>query len=403
MEHDLVSISPINGRYRREVQELSDYFSEFALMRERVFVEIEYLIFLSKLLNLDLKAIKKKTIKIRKEFDFNDAKRIKELEEKIKHDVKAIEIFLKEKIDDKKVSPYIHFGLTSEDINNLAYARLLKRFTKKLLLPVISVLILELCSLAKKSSQCVMLSRTHGQPASPTTFGKEIAVFAQRLMDRFEKLKKVRFAGKLNGAVGNYNAFVAAFPEIDWIKETKQFVRKMGLEPIVATTQIVPHESYSDFFYLISSINNIVLSLNQDLWLYLSYGYLELQTEEEEVGSSTMPHKRNPKDLENSEGNLEIANSLLKLLIFRLQRNRMQRDLSDSTIKRNYGVALAHSILGYKRTISAIKRIRINSEKMLQDLLNHPEVFSEALQVLLRKEGSENAYFQVMKFVKNKN
>jgi adenylosuccinate lyase len=404
LHDELFSITPLDGRYYAELKELAEYFSEYALIRERVFVEIEYLKFVSTRMGLKVneKDLSKLGI-LKNNFSISDAKRIKAFEKKVEHDVKAVELYLTTRLTEfKELLPFIHFGLTSEDINNLAYGRLLKRFVSNVLTPIIKMLISQLTELAERYHDAAMLSRTHGQPASPTTFGKEVSVFAYRLTNKLMAIRDFKFVGKLNGAVGNYNALAVAIPDVDWLEESKAFVRSLGLEPVVVTTQILPHDHYSELLFHIQSANNIVNSLNRDLWMYYSYGYFKLESDKFEVDSSTMPHKVNPKELENSEGNLELANALLGMMSSRLQISRMQRDLSDSTIKRNYGAAFGFTILGYKRTMNGIKRLKVNKQRLIEDIRLHPEVFSEALQTIMRREGLPNAYFKVRSRIRGK-
>jgi adenylosuccinate lyase len=394
-------ISPLDGRYASEVGKLRDYFSESALMRERVIVELEYLkhimarIGRGELLNISKHV---SSLVLSRE----DLRSISKLEAKFEHDVKAVEVFLSRRLGlSPEVAALLHYGLTSEDVNNIAYSRLLKKFVYGVLIPSIVDLATQLCDMAARYRDTPMLARTHGQPAAPTTFGKELAVFAFRVGYRLEKISDVMFYGKLNGAVGNYSSLVTAHPEIDWTEFSDQFVTKMGLHPWRITTQILPYDWLSDLLHLVRSLNNILVSLNRDLWMYGSYGYLRVIPDRNEVGSSTMPQKVNPKDFENSEGNLEVSNSLLEVLEYGLQVNRLQRDLSDSTIRRNLGVAMGHAILGYSKLLRGLGKIAIDPSFMLSDLERHPEVYSEAVQILLRDEGNDQAYFRVLTLLRS--
>lgn len=394
-------LSPLDGRYKHEVERLRDYFSEAALTRERVIVELEYLQYIMAKLGregVDQVGKQISSFVLTKE----DLRAIGKLETKFEHDVKAIEVFLSQRLGlPKQVSSLLHFGLTSEDVNNIAYSRLLKRFTSDVLVPLIIDVARQLCDMAMRYRDTPMLARTHGQPAAPTTFGKEIAVFAFRVGHRLSKIADVVFYGKLNGAVGNYNSLAVAHPEIDWIEFSDEFVTRMGLHPWRITTQILPSDWLSDFLHLVRSLNNVVISLDRDLWMYASYGYLRIIPDKDEVGSSTMPQKVNPKDFENSEGNLSVSNSLLEVLEYGLQVNRLQRDLSDSTMKRNLGVAIGHALIGYSRLLKGLSKVDVNSAFMLSELEKHPEVYSEAVQVLLRDEGNDQAYFKVLKLIRS--
>ncbi|MEM0320828.1 MAG: adenylosuccinate lyase [Thermoprotei archaeon] len=401
MSSELFAISPVDGRYKKEVNDLSRFFSEFALIRERVNVEIRFLMFLLRLINRSVDPqLAKKLESVYKTFNIDAAIEVKKLEEKFDHDVKAIEVYLEKFVGD--YSPYIHFGLTSEDVNNLAYGRLLTLFINEVYLSDLKKLIKELVKLAIRYVDSPMLGRTHGQPATPTTFGKEIGLYAYRLAKLLRTISQLRVSGKLNGAVGNFNALVAAYSKINWVEEVPRFIQELGLEPELFSTQILPYESYVDLFNNVAAVNALLINLCRDMWMYYSLGYISLSAQESQVGSSTMPHKVNPKDFENSEGNLKLANSLLHLYTNELLINRLQRDLSDSTIRRSFGVALAHSILAYRRLRRQLTRLSLNEEKMLEDLNSHGEVFSEALQIMMRKNGVKDAYFKVLSKVKGR-
>lgn len=401
MSSEFLAISPIDGRYKREIKDLANYFSEFALIKERIYVETQYLIFVLKLIGKSLdRSLTDQLQSLYDNFDLKQASEVKRLEAKFDHDVKAVEMYLAGLFED--LAPYIHFGLTSEDTNNLAYGRLLKRFLKQVYSEALKEVVLRLAALAEKYADSPMLARTHGQPASPTTFGKEMGLYAYRVAKAFRRLVDLRIKGKLNGAVGNLNALAAVYPSVDWIKASSEFVDNLGLEPELFTTQILPYDSYVEVFSNIALINSILIGLCRDIWSYCSYGYISLASGKDSVGSSTMPHKVNPKDFENAEGNLKIANSLFHLYVSELPINRLQRDLTDSTIRRSFGVAFAHTVLAYRRLARALRGLRFEEEKAKRDLVVHGEVFSEALQMILRKEGVKEAYFKVLEKVKGK-
>jgi adenylosuccinate lyase len=400
------AVSPIDGRYEEKTRELQEIFSEYAMQKYRVETEIKYLLFLSK-----KKIIRKFNLKEKKfleniyfKFSENDSKEIQRIEKTTNHDVKAVEYFIREKLKKsslKNIESFVHFGLTSEDANNLANSIQLK---KGLGLYITSCfgLLKKIKELARKEKKTVMLAHTHGQPAVPTTFGKEINVFAERMENCLGQIGKLKLPGKLNSAVGNFNSFYAAFPEKNWMNLSKEFVEGFGFENKKVTTQIVPHENISRILNEMILLNNIVVDLDVDLWLYISKEYVLQKKVGKETGSSVMPHKINPIQFENSEGNLLLANNLLSFLSSRLQKSRMQRDLSDSTIKRNYGSAFAYSLIGIKACIKGLERIHANREKMLEDLKSHPEVLSEAIQTVMRKEGNNKAYEELKNFLRGK-
>lgn len=398
---ELLAIGPIDGRYRGEVGKLADYFSEFALIKERVNVEIEYLIFVSKLVGKALDPeVAGRLRRVCVDFDVGEAEKVKCLEAKFDHDVKAIEVYLSDYAGEW--APLIHFGLTSEDVNNLAYGRLLKRFISEEYLPALRRVVLALAGIAQKYAGSPMLGRTHGQPASPTTFGKEMGLYAYRLAKLYRKIAETEISGKLNGAVGNLNALVAAYPQVDWVKATAEFIESLGLKPELFTTQILPYESYVEVFQKIALANSILINLARDIWMYYSYRYVSIATGGQKVGSSTMPHKVNPKDFENAEGNLKLANSLLYFYANELMLNRLQRDLTDSTLRRSFGYALGHTVLAYRRISKALRSLSFNEEWAKRELSDHAEVFSEALQTILRKQGLKEAYFKVLEKVRGK-
>jgi len=397
------AISPLDGRYKKRLQHLSTYFSEFALMRARCQVELLYVKALNET-GLFSKLTLEETQRIElalKNFSNEDYQRIKEIENTTRHDVKACEIFLREKVRLEN-NNLIHFGLTSEDANNLAYNLLLKEYLEHELLPLLKKLIEKLCELASQWKSIPFPARTHGQKASPTTAGKEIAVFVNRLLRQYRKLKEFRFMGKLNGAVGNFSAMLAAFPEYDWMNFSYTLVESLGFTSNIATTQIEDHDTWAEYFNITRQINNIVIDLDQDFWSYISRDLFHEETKAGEVGSSTMPHKVNPINFENSEGNLILSNSLLTMLSDKLCRSRMQRDLSDSTVERNIGVALSHSYLALTETIRGLQKVRIDETKCHNDLEQSPELLAEPIQTILKTAGIEDPYTLLKQFTRGK-
>ncbi len=391
----LSALSPLDGRYRSKLTATADLFSEYSLIFYRLKIEIEYLFFLS-----DHKLIPPLTQKSRRlireisdNFNLKEAQLVKVIEAKTKHDIKAVEYYLSEKL--RSISPehepYVHLALTSEDVNSLAYAMILMSAKRDLIMPRLQDLLTVLIDLAEKEKATPMLARTHGQPAVPTTFGKEIVVYAMRLLGELKVLATVKIEAKLNGAVGNYNAHALIFPQADWLELSQDFIRQLGLEPQPYTTQILPAESFSRFFDSLARINSILLDLNQNLWRYISDGYLK-QANEGSVGSSTMPQKINPIDFENSEGNLGLANSLLSHFSEKLPLSRLQRDLSDSTVKRSIGSAIGYSLLAYDSLGKGLKKISVDRDRLQRDLLDHWEILAEALQVSLRFHGDSAGY-----------
>ncbi len=403
----LKEISPIDGRYKDLVAELEEYFSEFALIKYRVKVEIEYFIALVEFLKIRslTEGEKKPLRRIHEKFSLADAEEVRKTEKITNHDIKAVEYFIKNRIEKtslKDLKEMVHFGLSSDDINNLAYSLMIKDCVSKVYLSNLEKVSEKVVELADKYKDVSMIARTHGQPASPTTIGKEFINFGSRLEERINKIKKAELPGKLNGPVGNYNALHLSYPEKDWINFSKNFVSSFGLTPKILTTQIVPHDDISDLFNLMITTNNIILDLDRDMWRYISDDYFAQKIVEGETGSSTMPHKVNPIDFENSEGNLEFANAILSMLANKLQISRLQRDLSDSTVKRNYGVAFAHSILAYKNTLKGLNKISPNFQKIKQDLENNPEIISEGIQTILRREGYEMPYEKLKELTRGK-
>ena len=399
----LKNISPLDGRYSKSIETLSDYFSESALIKYRIKVEIEYLIHLSRQKEVkELDPISDKDIKrfqkIYNSFSIEDAKRVKAIEVATNHDVKAVEYFIREKLEKmnkKRLYPWIHFALTSEDVNNLSYSLMWQDGMRNVFLPEFHEVIKKLNTIAKQFSTTAMLSLTHGQSATPTTFGKELAVFVHRLNRQFEQIKKQQLQGKFGGATGTWAAHYTAYPKMDWLNFSKKFIRSLGLDPNLVTTQIEPHDSVVESYHSMIRVNNILIDLCRDIWSYVSRGILKQKRVPGEVGSSTMPHKINPIQFENAEGNLGLANSILGHLSNKLPISRMQRDLTDSTTLRNQGIAMGYSYLACKNILKGLKRITVNKPGMKRELNSHWEVLAEAVQTVLRKSGSDNAYEQL--------
>lgn len=394
----LKAISPLDGRYAEKTKELQNYFSEFALIKYRIFVEIEYFIALCNFLD-ELSDFNKKHFQLLRnfhyEFSLKDALRIKEIEAVTNHDVKAVEYFLKEKFDQHKLGhfrEFIHFGLTSQDINNTAIPLLLKDFVFHYYLPALTNLIKLLKEKALEWKHVPMLARTHGQPASPTMLGKEIMVFVERLQEQFNQLSHVPFKGKFGGATGNLNAHYAAFPNSDWVNFANNFLMKLGLERQQFTTQIEHYDNIAALFDNMKRINIILTDFCRDIWSYISMEYFIQKIVPSEVGSSAMPHKINPIDFENAEGNLGIANTLFSFLSEKLPVSRLQRDLTDSTVSRNIGVPLSHTIIAFKSIEKGISRLQLNTDKLNHDLEENWIVVSEAIQTILRKAGYPQPY-----------
>jgi adenylosuccinate lyase len=398
---ELTALSPIDGRYGGRTAPLRPIFSEFGLMRLRVLVEVRWLEALAE--NPGIGEVPPLSAAASAEletlvagFDTADAARIKELEAETNHDVKAVEYFLKERVRGNEelaaISEFIHFACTSEDINNLAHALMLREARERFLLPRLDELVDCLRGLAAEHADRAMLSRTHGQPASPTTLGKEMANVAARLGRQRRQLAEVELTGKANGAVGNYNAHLAAYPEVDWSGHAQRFVEGLGLSWNPYTTQIEPHDCMAEFFDALARFNNVVLDLDRDVWSYISIGYFKQRPVPGEVGSSTMPHKVNPIDFENSEGNLGIANAVLGHLAAKLPISRWQRDLSDSTALRNLGVGLAHSLVAWQSTLRGLSKLEVDGARMDADLDSTWEVLAEAVQTVMRRYGIANPY-----------
>ena len=396
----LTAISPIDGRYRDKVDSLANYFSESALIRYRVMVEVEYFIALCELPLPQLRgfdhALFDNLKEIYLDFTVEDAQKIKDIEKVTNHDVKAVEYFIKERFDALNLHEYkefIHFGLTSQDINNTAVPCSFRDAIHDVYYPVIDELIAKLEELAEEWKDVPMLAKTHGQPASPTRLGKEIRVFVYRLTKQLELLKKVACSGKFGGATGNFNAHNVAYPEIDWTAFANKFLtEKLKIEREQYTTQISNYENFAAVFDNLRRINNIVVDLDRDFWTYISMAYFKQKIKAGEVGSSAMPHKVNPIDFENSEGNLGIANAVLDHLGNKLPISRLQRDLTDSTVLRNIGVPLAHTIIAFKSTLKGLNKLIINKAAIEADLEDNWAVVAEAIQTILRREAYPNPY-----------
>jgi len=397
----LTAISPIDGRYSVQSEPLRDIFSEYGLIHNRVRIEILWLIALSK--DKDIKEVPKFSAKlitklnhIINNFSQKDAQAVKKIEKITNHDVKAIEYWLKDLLKNEKeiikINEFIHFACTSEDINNLAYSLMLKEGLYKVLMPSIDSILKQTSIYATKFSEISMLAKTHGQTASPTTMGKEFANFGYRIKRQLIQLKKQEILGKINGAVGNFNAHMSAYPKKNWQKFSKEFIISIGLVYNPYTTQIEPHDFMAEIFHTISRINTILIDFNRDIWFYISNGYFKQKTIKNEVGSSTMPHKVNPIDFENSEGNLGMSNALLNHFSEKLPISRLQRDLTDSTVLRNIGVAFGFSLVAYKSCLKGLTKLEINKARISQELDQAWEVLAEPIQTVMRKNKIKNSY-----------
>ena len=393
----LTAISPIDGRYRQQVQHLDQYFSEFALIRYRVLIEIEYFIALSNKKFFSLKPQQQKTLrKIYQQFTPEQAQEIKSIEKITNHDVKAVEYFIKRELDNlklDKLKEWVHFGLTSQDINNTAIPLFWKESLENEYLPPIATLVLQLKKMASTWKDIPLLARTHGQPASPTRLGKEIMVFAERLEQQLQLLQSIPYSCKFGGATGNFNAHFVAYPKTDWIKFANDFCSNaLGLQRQQFTTQIEHYDNFAAHFDGIKRINTILIDFCRDIWTYISMEYFRQKVKKGEVGSSAMPHKVNPIDFENAEGNLGIANALFEYLSAKLPISRLQRDLTDSTVLRNVGVPFAHTILALKSIDKGISKLLLNETKIREDLDHNWAVVAEAIQTILRRENYPNPY-----------
>ena len=403
------SISPLDGRYKKDVQELNEYFSEQALMRFRLYVEIKYLIFLSQTASLknriSIDAKDKKALEgLYKNFDQREYNAIKRIEAKTKHDVNAVVEYLSQKIESisESLVPWVHFGLTSEDINNTAYSLMIKGAVEGPIFSSLSAVSSELKKIATKTKGLSMLSLTHGQPATTTTLGKEMAVFHSRIEKQTQQIKKVRLLAKFSGATGTFAAHKIAFPKENWVSFSKKFMASLGLENNPITTQIEPNDSLAELLHGFVRINNILTDMSVDMWLYIQRNVFIQKNKAGEVGSSTMPHKINPIFFENAEGNLEIANTNLNFLSTRLCRSRLQRDLSGSTLFRNVGTAFGHSFLAYKNINKGLERVQPNKVQMGVELENSWGILAEAIQTVLRKNGEKKAYQKIKTLTRGK-
>lgn len=391
----LEAISPVDGRYRRATDRLADYFSEKALIRYRILVELEYFIALCELPVPQLKNFEKEQFKalraVHDRFTLEDAQRVKEIEKITNHDVKAVEYFIKEKFDDlglQAFKEFIHFGLTSQDINNTAVPYSLKQACEETLIPILEEVIGHLQSKAAEWKDVSMLARTHGQPASPTSLGKEIYVYVERLTVQKNQLSNIPFSAKFGGATGNFNAHVVAYPDIDWPAFADNLVNNvLGLSRSKVTTQIEHYDNLAAFCDNLKRINTILIDLDRDIWTYIGMDYFKQKIKKGEVGSSVMPHKVNPIDFENSEGNLGVANAVFEHLAGKLPISRLQRDLTDSTVTRNIGVPIAHMLIGLKSLLRGLEKLILNTDAIRADLENNWAVVSEAMQTILRREG----------------
>ena len=408
MNNSINNLSPLDGRYSKKVSEITELFSEKALIQKRFIIEIEWLLFVLnesfyktiKISKVDIKKINK----FKNNFDQSYAKKIKSIENKTNHDVKAVEYFINDyfkKNKLKKFIPYVHLGLTSEDVNSLAYALMIREIKDETIVSI-NTLNKELKSLATKYKKISFLARTHGQPASPSTLGKEILVFNKRLERQTDQLKSINPMAKWGGATGNYHTIVIANQTRDPVTVASKFIRKFNVEHNKVTTQIEPHDWIAEISHSFIRINNIVDDLNKDMWLYIANDIFALKTIEKEVGSSTMPHKVNPIDFENSEGNIGLANALFNYFAEKLTKSRLQRDLSDSTTIRNVGVAFGHSIISYKSTLRGLNKIIPNKNKIKDELNENWSVLSEAVQTVMRLENIDNAYEKLKELTRGK-
>ena len=404
------NISPIDGRYKKNVSELETFFSEQALMRHRVMVEVEYLLALIEHRSFQkTHPLSKKTLNSLKglyvEFSATHFKQIKKIEKKTNHDVNAVVVFVSEKL--KKLGrgdlvPFVHFGLTSEDINNISYSLMTQGAVEDVMIPSVKRVLKELKALSKKTKSLSLLSLTHGQPATTTTLGKELAVFVSRVEREIALIKKMKLLAKLSGATGSYAAHKVAFPDFNWPLFSKRFIKKLGLEQSPISTQIEPGDSLAELLHSFVRINNIFSDFSLDMWLYISRNIFVQKNIVGEVGSSTMPHKINPIFFENAEGNLDIANNNFSFLASRITRSRLQRDLSGSTVFRNIGVGFAHSLVSYKNLIKGVLRVSPNKAQMKKELDENWSILAEAIQTVLRKSGDASAYDKIKKLTRGK-
>ena len=407
----LTAISPVDGRYGNKVSVFREIFSEYGLIRNRVTVEIRWLQKLAAhpgvaevpAFSADANGFLDRLVS---EFSLEDAERIKDIERTTNHDVKAVEYFIKEKIASvpelHAVTEFVHFACTSEDINNLSHALMLREGLDHGLLPAMDRVVDKLAQLSHDHAEQPMLSRTHGQTASPTTVGKELANVVHRLRRQVKQIRETELLGKINGAVGNYNAHLSAYPEIDWAQNAREFIESLGLDWNPYTTQIEPHDYIAELYDSVARFNTILIDLDRDVWGYISLGYFKQKTVEGEVGSSTMPHKVNPIDFENSEGNLGIANALFSHLSAKLPISRWQRDLTDSTVLRNLGVGFAHSLIAYEATLKGLGKLEINPARLFEDLDHAWEVLAEPIQTVMRRYNIEKPYEKLKALTRGK-
>lgn len=407
----LTAISPVDGRYASKVSVFREIFSEYGLIRNRVTVEIRWLQKLAAhpgvtevpAFSTEANAVLDRIVS---EFSLEDAERIKEIERTTNHDVKAVEYFIKDKIASvpelHAVTEFVHFACTSEDINNLSHALMLREGLDQGMLPAMERVVDKLAQLAHDHAEQPMLSRTHGQTASPTTVGKELANVVYRLRRQVKQIRETELLGKINGAVGNYNAHISAYPDIDWALTAREFIESLGLDWNPYTTQIEPHDYIAELYDAVARFNTILIDLDRDIWGYISLGYFKQKTVEGEVGSSTMPHKVNPIDFENSEGNLGIANALFSHLSAKLPVSRWQRDLTDSTVLRNLGVGFAHSIIAYEASLKGIGKLELNEARIAEDLDACWEVLAEPIQTVMRRYAIENPYEKLKELTRGK-
>jgi adenylosuccinate lyase len=407
----LTALSPLDGRYRSKVAALADYFSEFGLIRYRVKVEIEWLKAISAAVQLtDIAVLSADSIKhlddLARDFSVNDAESIKAIESRTNHDVKAIEYWLREQLaadpEATAITRFVHFACTSEDINNFCHAMMLRDSRQQLMLPSIDKLTEELRSLAHVYAELPMLSRTHGQSATPTTVGKELANFVHRIRRQRERIAAVTLPAKINGAVGNYNAHLAAYPDFDWETLSRQFVETLGFEHNAYTTQIEPHDGIATLMDAYAGLNTVLIDLTRDIWSYISVGYFKQRVKESEVGSSTMPHKVNPIDFENAEGNLGLSNALLNHLSAKLPISRWQRDLTDSTVLRNMGSALGYATLAYDSCMRGLDKLEADPSRLAEDLDHCWEILAEPIQTVMKRFGIDDAYEQLKALTRGK-
>ncbi|MCG2725634.1 MAG: adenylosuccinate lyase [Elusimicrobia bacterium] len=407
----LFLINPVDGRYSKQTEPLKDYFSEAALIKYRIIVECEYFLYLALQKTVKTQKLKSSDIEFIKGLEnpsSNDIAKVKEIETEgtydapaTNHDVKAVEYYLKAKFAEgglSNLSEYLHLALTSEDTNNISYAMMLSSALKKIILPKLENIQKHLLKFSNDYAGSVLLARTHGQPAVPTTFGKEFRVYENRIRTQISRINQVKILSKLNGAAGNYNAHVAAFPKINWLKFSENFIKRLNdkfdlnIAVNKITTQIEPHDSYCELFDALRAVNIVLTDMCQDIWRYISDDLLIQKAQKGEIGSSTMPHKINPISFENAEGNLGMANALFQHFSSKLPISRLQRDLSDSTVERNFGVAFAHSLIAYNSVVKGLSRIKVSPAKAAQQIAEHPEIYAEAIQTILRRENFPKPY-----------